>query len=337
VLLVVVGCGGPALTGALSSRLGEIVPAAQLSRAFGIDAATYGVAGVAGPALAAAAAALWSPTVATLVLAGCAVAGALVVVLLPVRVRPSGARPPRMRDGMVAIGRSRPLLLVTVTTTLGETVAGVLPVAAVVVAQAAGLPDAAGWLVTALSAGALLGSLGWAWRPAAPEHLPRVLVVALVGVAVPLVVAAVLPPVPVVMGLLFALSGIADGPLVGAMFASRQQHSPAPVRGQVFTIAAGLRSTAAAGGAALAGLVAGLGPAVVLGLAAVFPLTGALGVVAFRRWSEAGLGAADAVQERRDDERGQRVGILPGDTSAPDLVEEGVVGAAGPDQVGVRP
>lgn len=291
--LVVAGCLGPALTGALSGRLGEIVPAARLPRAFGIDSATYTVAGVLGPATVAASAAIWSATAATLLLAGCALAGAAVVAALPVRaphpprVFGVGARPsddaPRLGDGITAIRRSRVLAVVTAGSTIGDVPSGMLPVAAVLVAQAAGVPGAAGWLVTALAVGAVAGSLACTWRPVPAARAPWVLTAALAASGVPLAVAAVATPGPITAGVLFAVSGVAQGPLISAMFVARQEHSPAAVRGQVFTIGAGLRITAEAGGAALAGLVAAVGAPVVLGLAATFPLGAAAGSAAVLR------------------------------------------------------
>ena len=150
-----------------------------------------------------------------------------------------------------------------------------LPVAAAVVAGAAGHAEVAGWLVTALAGGALLGSLAWTVRPAPVERALPVLVGSLVLAGVPLAAAAVPGLSLTVVAVLFALAGVAQGPLVGAMFTARQAYAPAAVRGQVFTIAAGLRTTAEAMGAGFAGLLAGLGAATVLGAAAAFPLVAA--------------------------------------------------------------
>ncbi len=274
-VLLLAGCGGPLLTGGLSSRLGEIVPPGRLPRAYGVDAATYNVAGLAGPAVAAAATALWSAGTATAVLAGLAVLGAAAVATVPMRGGGGSATPARLRDGATAITRSRTLAVVTGTTTLGDVPAGMLPVAAAVVAGAAGHAEVAGWLVTALAGGALLGSLAWTVRPAPAERALPVLVGSLVLAGVPLAAAAVPGLSLTVVAVLFALAGVAQGPLVGAMFTARQAHAPAAVRGQVFTIAAGLRTTAEAMGAGFAGMLAGLGAATVLGAAAAFPLAAA--------------------------------------------------------------
>ena len=49
---------------------------------------------------------------------------------------------------------------------------------------------------------------------------------------------------------LFALSGVADGPLFGALLLTRQDRAPVEARSQVFTLGAGAKITAAALGAA---------------------------------------------------------------------------------------
>ncbi|MGI5131809.1 MFS transporter [Pseudonocardia sp. CA-107938] len=278
--LLLAGCSGPLLTGGLTSRLGEIVPPDRLPRAFGVDSATYGVAGLAGPALAAAVAAVWSAAAATGVLAALAVLGAVVVASLPMRSGAPDGSPVRLRDGAAAITRSRGLSVVTATTTVGDVPTGMLPVAAVLVAEAAGFGDAAGWLVTAVAGGALVGSVVWTIRPAGADRALQVLALSQIATAVPLAVAALLPMHVVAVGVLFALSGVAQGPLVGAMFTARQAYAPPAVRGQVFTTAAGLRTTAEALGAGLAGLLAGFGPTVVLGVATAFPLVAAGGGLA---------------------------------------------------------
>ncbi len=58
-----------------------------------------------------------------------------------------------------------------------------------------------------------------------------------------------------------AVAGLAAGPAFAALFAVRQQWSPAGLRGQIFTTGASLKIGAYAIGAALAGpTLAGVGP-----------------------------------------------------------------------------
>jgi hypothetical protein len=109
------------------------------------------------------------------------------------------------------------------------------------------------------------------------------------------------------VAVLFAVAGVAQGPLVGAMFTARQAHAPAAVRGQVFTIAAGLRTTAEALGAGLAGLLAGLGAVTVLGTAAAFPLVAAgAGFAAVRSRRGGRRAAADSPDKSRGTVGAQR-------------------------------
>lgn len=84
---------------------------------------------------------------------------------------------------------------------------------------------------------------------------------------------------------LFAGSGFFVGPQVSALFASRDQQPPAEFHTQVFTLGAGLKITAAALGAALAGLVASNrigGEALVVAVAGGHIIAGGLGALLLR-------------------------------------------------------
>src|SRR5262249_42966681 len=65
-----------------------------------------------------------------------------------------------------------------------------------------------------------------------------------------------------------ALTGLADGPQLAAVFAVRQREAPPRLRGQIFTTAASLKLSAGALGAALAGALSGYSATVVLVAAA---------------------------------------------------------------------
>ncbi len=66
---------------------------------------------------------------------------------------------------------------------------------------------------------------------------------------------------------LFALAGILAGPQGTSQFSVRDRFSPANVRTQVFTLSTSLKTTAAAMGAALAGLISGASPTLLLVIA----------------------------------------------------------------------
>src|SRR6185437_6014392 len=112
----------------------------------------------------------------------------------------------------------------------------------------------AAWIVTSFAIGALLGSLVVTVRPIRRVPAATVMAVAAMATGLLAIAAAIVPGLPAVI-VLVGLSGIATGPGVAAMLLLRTQHSPRQLRSQVFTVAAGLRATAAAVGAGLAGLM----------------------------------------------------------------------------------
>jgi MFS transporter len=277
-VLLAGGACGPALLGGLTSQLSGLVPAAALPRAFGLDSLAYNVAGIAGPSVAGLIAALATPAVATLGLAGAAAAGALLLASLPLRGHRGGeAGTPRLRDGALAMAGDRVLGTVTAASSAGQLGAGALPVVAAVLTGRLGMPAATGWLMTGLAAGGLLGSLAWTWRPLPARRAPAAVMAALVAMGLPLAVAATAPSLPVALAM-FALSGVALGPFTGALFTVRQARAPERLRAQVFSLGGGLKTSSAAVGAALAGTVAAAPVGLQLGLAAACPvLAGAAG------------------------------------------------------------
>jgi hypothetical protein len=282
-VLLVGGCGGPALTGGLSSQLPALVGRATAARAFGLDSLTYNGSGILGPAAAAVLGGLAGPAVATYALAGSALVGAAAIAVLSPRdaaatTSPAAQAPrPSPLAGVRVMLADRTLFAVTAATSLSQVGAGALPVVAAVLAHHRHHTAAAGWLLTSLAAGGLLGSLAWSWRPASPARATAVVLGGLVAGAMPLAAAAGCSALPVI-AILFAVSGMLGGPATGALLTVRDRHAPAGLRGQVFTLGAGAKITAAAGGAALAGTLASLpDPAQLLAVAAFPLLGGALG------------------------------------------------------------
>ena len=147
---------------------------------------------------------------------------------------------------------------------------------AAVLATGQGRPGATGWLLAAVAVGGLFGSLWWTWRPAASARAARTVMISLVGIGIPLALAATVTSSLVATAALFAVSGLFLGPFTGALFTTRQDHAPEAARAQVFTISAGLKTTAAAAGAALGGAIAGLSAPVQLLLVASSPLLAGL-------------------------------------------------------------
>jgi hypothetical protein len=286
-MLAVSGCAGPALTGGLTSRLPDLVPEEQLTRAFGADVLVYNVAAVVGPAAAATVSGLASPTEAGLVLAVAAMVGGLVLLGLPASGRRPEAAPAHLTLGARAIVGDRLLAVVTFASALAQVGTGALPVVAAVLASRAGQPAAGGWLLTAAAAGGVLGSALWTARPVLEHRTELVALAGSAAIGVPIAVAALIlaitsgPGLPLLaLAGLFAVSGFFAGPSAGAVMTIRQRQAPDGARAQVFAMAAGIKITSSAAGAALAGALASLAAAVQLGAVAAFPLLAAgLGAV----------------------------------------------------------
>lgn len=281
-VLLVGGCCGPALTGGVTSQLRGLVAPAALPRAYGFDSLTYNTAGVAGPALAAVLATASSPALATLVLGAGAAGGAVLLASLPLSSRAgTGGRRP-LTAGIRVMLRDPLLASVTAATSFGQLGGGALPVVVAVLTARQHHPAATGWLLSAVAAGGLVGSLLWTWRPARPERAALVVMVSLAGVGLPLVAAAGLRSLTG-LGVVLALSGAFFGPLTGALFTVRQQHAPDQLQASVFTLGAGLKISSAAAGAALAGAVAGLPTTILLLAVGAAPLVaGTVGLAALR-------------------------------------------------------
>jgi MFS family permease len=303
VVLVIGGCCGPALTGGLSSQLPGLVRHAVLPRAFGIDSLTYNVSGIVGPALVAALCGFASPATAVAVLAACAGAGGAVITTLPMAVRTrspqTDGRRPQLTGALRLLVRDRTLGLVTAATTVGQAGLGALPVIVVVLAHREYTPSASGWLLTAFAVGALAGSVAWIWRPPRAPRSPAIVMAALVLTGSPLAVAAASPTLGLTAGLL-AASGFFTGPLAGALFTTRQEHTPDTARAQVFTLGAGLKITAAALGVVIAGAIAEIPTATQLLISAACPLlAGALGALLLRVGHTGGMPRQN--RRRRDE------------------------------------
>jgi MFS family permease len=279
-LLLAGGCCGPALTGALSSQLPGLVRRSSLPRAFGVDSLIYNVSGVIGPALAAGLSTATSPAFATVGLAGCAAAGALVLTglrLVPPQQSARAVGAPHLTEALRLLLRDRVIGLVTAATSLAQLGLGALPVVVAVLAIREHTPAASGGLLTAFASGGLIGSLVWIWRPGATSRAPRVVMAALVGQGAVLAFAAASSAL-LLTAALFALAGFCTGPLTGALFAAREDHAPDTARAQLFSLGAGLKITATAGGAAVSGVIAGAPTAILLLFVAACPLmAGVLG------------------------------------------------------------
>jgi MFS family permease len=273
-LPLLAGLGGltmPMLTGGVTSLIPLLVPRRLLGMANALEATSYNLAGLAGPALAAAVTGVAGAGAAVGVQAA---VGALALVGLaapspaaPAADRPAGSLRAQLGEGLRHLLATPVLRGITFATTAEQTAQALLPLTLPLLVTGMGAHVAtAGWVLAALQAGAIGGALlvsrmGPGWDP------PRVV---LGGMALAAAVWASLALAPAVWALfvLCALAGAGIGPSYAAMFTVRQQWTPARLRGLVFTSASSIRGGAYALGAALAApavALAGTGGALVLG------------------------------------------------------------------------
>jgi hypothetical protein len=273
-------------TGGLTSRLAALAGPRHEARAFGLDSLFYNVAGMAGPATVGLVAATAGPSTATLTLAVAAGLGALGVATLNLSASDTAAQQTRaaeMFNGARAIARDPALRALTLTTSFGQLGLGGLAVVATTLAAAAHEPARAGLLLSVIAGGAFVGSLLWTWRPLPASRAPDVTAWTMVGVGIPLALAAAVHSLALTAAL-FGLSGLFAGPFAAALFLARNQLAPEAIRTQVFTIGAGLKVATSALGAGLMGLAAHLpGSAQLLFVAASPIVAGMAGGVLLRR------------------------------------------------------
>jgi MFS family permease len=294
------GCCAPLLIGGLTSLLGELAPG-DLPRAFGLDAASYSVAGIAGPAVAALVAGWVGGIWAVVALVAACALSAVLVLTLPIPDHEPRHRDPAARRGRAwsALWRRPALGAVTAGTVLSMLGTGALPL--VTAALAAQLGDTAltGIALSVLALGNLISSLAYARFPIRRWRPESVVLAGLFALAVPFALLPLMPGRWPTL-ILFAVAGLIDGPLFASLLIVRDREAPREVRTQIFTIGAGLKVTAGAAGAALAGLATGLGAGVLLlAVAATQVLAGAAAIGFLRRRGEVFEGGPGALGVQR--------------------------------------
>ena len=251
------GVTAPVLTGGFTGLIPPLVPDAHLRRAYGAEATSYNLAGVAGPALAGALAAAASPAAAVAVTAAISALALVAVLRVPM---PAPAADPRagltrlVLSGLKLLATVPPLRSVTVATTVSFTGMGALPVVFPLLAEEVGQPAAAGGaLFSAFALGALAGSLLVASR--VPRTGPmRLAYLGIAGLALAFAGVAAAPSLTVAL-VLVTLAGVMEGPVLASTLAVRAAHSPPDMQTQVVTTAASLKFGGFALGSAVAGQV----------------------------------------------------------------------------------
>ncbi|MER8032830.1 MFS transporter [Streptomyces bauhiniae] len=251
-LAVVVGVAGPAVAGGWTAQVPRVVSGGGLGRANALDAMTFGVASLVGPALAGGVAERVGAAGAVVV------AGVLIWVAMPVawglpRAPGREASGGGFAAGLLFVWGNRALARATFTSVGCCMAQGVLTACLPVVGERVLGGAARGALLLSCAAGAGLVANGVLARlvVAAPDAVIRL--GALVQAAA-LALAATGRPAALIGAAL--LIGAGEGPQLAALFAVRHRESPDHLRSQVFTTGASLKIAAFAAGAALAGPVA---------------------------------------------------------------------------------
>ncbi|WP_345153724.1 MFS transporter [Arthrobacter ginkgonis] len=256
VFLALAGAVAPFYLGGLSSFVAEAIP--DQRRAFAYDALSYNMSAVAGPALVAVTALFFPAQAALGGLAVAAVLGALSTVAIGLRSHgAAGVSVGRsVIDGLGHILGHRPLAVVTGASTLSQVGQGGLAVAAVALSlERTGAPSDGALLVTSFAIGSLVGALCETVRPTRARP-PAVMMVGFFVTGL-FTVAAALDLGTAWTVVAIGLSGVFTASATTAMLHLRNHLSPPRLKSQVFTVGAGLRTSAAAAGAALAGSMTG--------------------------------------------------------------------------------
>ncbi len=275
-LAAIGGSVGPLMQGGLSSLVGTIVPKSLLPRAYAMDVVTYNVSAIMAPAVVAAIAGFISPLTSLLLLSGLMMLASINVLRLPIHRDEDRAliAAPSPIDGFKALAVITPLRSTVVATSLASISVGILPIAATLLSDTTFSVNA-GVLLSTMAIGALVGSLSYAARPFGLEKPHVMLPFVTLATALPIAVLTLITNTPLAL-LMFALAGALGGPQGTAQFAVRDRFSPQNVRTQVFTLSTSLKTTFAALGAALAGLISGASPQLLLMIAVSFTLVGAM-------------------------------------------------------------
>ncbi|GGJ59131.1 hypothetical protein GCM10010121_082240 [Streptomyces brasiliensis] len=257
-IAVVTGLLGPALSGGWTAQLPRVVLGDDLPRANALDAMTFSVASLAGPALAGGVAETLGAPTAVLVSVVLIVLALPTAWMLPARAgRARDSRTTSMISDLAAgmrviVGRPS-LARATLTSVISCVAQGILtaciPLLGDRVLGGAGR-GAVLLSCTALSALAANAVLARFPRSVAPDTI--IWASALVQ-AVALALATWSQPVVLIVAVLIA--GVGEGPQLAALFAIRHREAPEHLRGQIFTTGASLKITGFALGAAVAGPV----------------------------------------------------------------------------------
>ena len=276
---LVAGITWPLSFGGFTSLIPVIVPDELLAQANALEATSFNLAIIAGPALAGTISAVWSPAASLLTEAVLTLAA----IVLIARVAAIDAAPTVSTQPIKTIVKAGLRHLVRTPVLRGVTAAGALALGGLglltvafpfLAAEELGADrSVAGYMWAAFASGSMIGALllvrlQTRWRP------ERVMLAAIFGLGLVMLSWPLASSVTAALALI-ALGGLVDGPGLSAQFAARQRWTPSAMLGQIFTTAASMKVGAFAIGAAVAG------PAVVaLGAPGTIVLAGFLQIAA---------------------------------------------------------
>ena len=257
-LLIAAATGllGPALSGGWTAQLPRAVPGDQLPRANALDAMTFRVASLVGPALAGGVAeALGAPT--AVVVSVALIASALPAAwMLPARPRPArGARTASvisdLADGIRIIAGRPSLARATLTSVISCIAQGVLTACIPLLGER--VLGGAGHGAVLLSCVAISALVANAALARFPRSLAPDTIIWAGALVQAFALALAMGSHPTVLIVAVLIAGIGEGPQLAALFAIRHREAPEHLRSQIFTTGASLKVTGFALGALAAG------------------------------------------------------------------------------------
>lgn len=263
VLMVIAGVAGlfhPMLTGAWSAQLRRVVPDVAPARAYAVDTATYNLGDILGPAIVGIAYVYdaQTPGAASLeVVAVMYLLAAIVLPLVPLSARTDGGsaeETPPLRHAvreLTVFWHSVSLRRSTIISTLAFVgIAGLVIGAPLMGEDLAGDAGIGALLLAVAAAGALLGSIVFARRPAR-QGPGTMVVVTTLGLGLAFAALAAVPSMALAFSVA-AVLGFLQAPQLTAVLQVRDRESPPHVRSLIFVAATSLKTGAFALGSILA-------------------------------------------------------------------------------------
>jgi len=280
---LVAGLTYPLSFGGFTSFIPVLVPDELLTPANAVEASSFNLALIIGPALAGTLSAVFSPEASLVVEIVLSLAALALILAIPGLDR--GGRERGDGSSLLSIAREGLVRIVAVPQLRGITVAGALGLAGLGLLTVA-FPffcvehldaerSAAGYLWAAFAFGSMVGAL---FLVRLQHRFPSesIVVVAIAIFGGLMLLWPIQDSLPLMLAVV-ALAGVADGPGLAATFATRQRFVPPELHAQVFTTAAGIKVGAFSSGAALAGpvvLAAGSAGALLIAAAVQFLAAG---------------------------------------------------------------